>query len=207
MSDWWNGASGSKEMKIILLALCVLVTNRVEAGHLTKIDFETYPDGTSVGNLGGVSTQWQSIGLLLSSCAGNSAQLYTGVCAAQHTVYSGIRAVGTICGGESLELSFVHPKTGKPGFVKSVGFWAEVAKEGYCYAPVTSVFYDLTGQPFQTNVASGNPPSYLTLANYYFVSATNRRGISKVKISNATYFLVDDVEFSSVSVIPRRYRL
>jgi hypothetical protein len=193
-------------MKIILLALCGLLTTRVQAAHLTKIDFETYPDGTSVGNLGGVSTQWQSVGLVLSSCAGNSAQLYTGVCGAQHTVHSGIRALGTICGGDSLELSFVHPKSGKPGSVTSVGFWAEVAKEGSCYAPVMSVFYDKTGQPFQTNVASGNPPSYFILANYYFVSASNRRGISKVKISNATFFLGDDVEFSRVWTIPRRYR-
>ena len=146
-------------MKIILPALFCLLTPWVEAASLTRIDFETYPDGTSVGNLGGVSTQWQSVGLVLSSCAGNSAQLYTGVCGAQNTVYSGIRAVGTICGSDSLELTFVHPKHGRPGFVKRVEFWAEVAKESGCYAPVVSIFYDKTGQPFQTNVASGNPPS------------------------------------------------
>jgi hypothetical protein len=190
-------------MKTLLLGSCFVIAISANAA-LTRVDFETYPDGSPAA-YGNVSTQWQSVGLILSSCGDDNAHLYNGVCTAQYIVHSGTHAVGTVCNTDSLQLSFAHSRSGKDGFVNEVGFWIEVGHGENCFAPVTSTFYDKSGYPFATNVASADPVGY-RLANFYSVSMTNRRGISKIKISSSTYFLVDDVEFSRVFAIPWRFR-
>jgi len=168
----------------------------------TLIDFEKYPDGTTVPTPTGpgqeyIYAQWDELGVLVSdNSAGLPVAAYGGTFS--QTPHSGVRAlgIGPPSANRAMTFTFVLPNTTTPTTVSEAGIW--VQNGDATTSPSTVEFFDSIGGLLGTITT----PSNLGSNNDYFAGLQATEGIASLKISDTGYFLADDLEFASLVPIP-----
>ncbi len=168
----------------------------------TLIDFEKYPDGTTVPTPTGpgqqyITNQWDELGMLVSD---NSAGLPVAAYSAtfSQTPHSGVRAlgIGPSSSNRAMTFAFVLPNTTTSTTVLEAGIW--VQNGDATTSPSTIEFFDSIGGLLGTITT----PSNLGSNNDYFAGLRATEGIASLKISDTGYFLADDLEFASLVPVP-----
>ena len=134
---------------------------------------------------GSLSNEWQQLGVIFSDSDGNPANIYetTGLYFATRSGTNGIGAEN-----QTLVVTFVEPKTGRPGVVVEAGIW--VANSGpLSQAPTTIQFFDAKGKLLETMTTAGK---------FFFAGARSKSGIGRIVLTDSDRFVADDLEFGAV---------
>lgn len=176
----------------IPLALLVCAMGLRAQGALTLIDFETFPNGSTVPFVtDNLSNQWSSLGLLIQNGTdGYGASAYDAVYG--FSTHSGLHGIGTAPGGNlgvPLSFLFVVPTSLDPGMVTAAGLWIANSDSGSSTAtflgPNNSVLYTVQ-----------------TTGPEFYAGYTNASGIYGIRITDPDLMLVDDFQFGPVSPVP-----
>lgn len=169
----------------------------------TMIDFETYPDP---GGGSPITTpyspyllynQWQSLGVLVSDISNSSIAVAAYLKTYSQFTHSGIKGLGiapATSSGVSMRYDFVIPGTTTPTTMLEAGIW--VQNGDATTAPSTVEFFDIFGGL----LGSVTTPSNQGSNNDFFAGLSTTTGISSIKISDAGYYLTDDLEFGNASL-------
>jgi hypothetical protein len=156
----------------------------------TLVDFEFFPDLTQVPyTSASLNDQWISLGVLMSDDS-----VADGISA-----YSGTFSIGPVSGsravadsvnaaGGFVQFDFVQPGTRVPATVLEAGLWVLNGD-----TPATVEFFDGDGLLIQ---------SLTSAAGTSFVGLRASQGIGRVRVTDSDFYLVDDLRFTNLTVIP-----
>jgi hypothetical protein len=164
----------------------ILVSPSSFTSPTTLIDFEYFPDLSQVPYVSPIlADQWKSVGILLSDDS-----LADGISAYSSTngvnPHSGTRGVADSSNapGGYVDIRFVIPGTTTPTTVQEVGLWSI---NGDTSSTIT--FYASDGSLLQT-ITPGT--------GTVFAGLQAPQGIARVRVSDADYYLLDDLQFSTI---------
>jgi uncharacterized protein (TIGR03382 family) len=142
-------------------------------GPTTLITFETFPGGGTVPYMSSnLDDEWKSLGVLISdSSPADGASAYSGTYGVPP--HSGIKALADSenSAGGFIQYNFVVPGTTTPVTVLEAGIW----------------------------VQNGDGASAVEFLDDFFVGYRDSAGIASLKITDAGYYLTDDLQFSCAS--------
>lgn len=152
----------------------------------TLVDFENFPAGGQVPySSGNLDDEWISVGVLMSD---DSVADGISAYAATFSVnpVSGTRAVADSlnASGGFVDFKFVVPGTTTPMTVLEAGIWVLNGDQGS-----TVTFFDAAG----TLIHTLSPAAGTSFAG---IRAT--QGIASMRVTDADFYLVDDLQFSAV---------
>lgn len=152
----------------------------------TLIDFEALPDMSPVAyTTAALDTEWDIKGVVIGDDSStNGASAYSGTYSI--APHSGSRAIADSANstGGYVEFKFVHPGTSLPAVVLEAGLWVLNGDQ-----PSTVTFYAADGSVIQTlNPAAGTT----------FAGLRASQGIASIRVTDADYYLVDDLQFTAV---------
>ena len=156
-----------------------------------RLTFELFPSGLPVpfnaDNPGLLRNQWSGLGVVISDDSpANGAGAYSGTY--DVLPHSGGHALsdsdGSLPGG-ALFFDFRHPVSGVPAAVAEAGLWVQNGDS----SPTSVSFYTTGGLLLQTiSVGKGDT----------FVGLRADEGIGRIGITDAEYYLVDDLQFATI---------
>jgi hypothetical protein len=153
----------------------------------TLIDFEFFPGGGTINyNDGTIADQWRNRGVLISDDTPfDGASAYSGTFSI--TPHSGTHAIADSDGSTVagfVGFNFVVPGTNIGMTVAEAGLWVQNGDE-----PSDITFYDSNGAKIET---------ITPLAGDSFAGLRAPEGIASVRITDAGYYMVDDLQFSII---------
>lgn len=152
----------------------------------TLVDFENFPAGGQVPySSGDLDDEWISVGVLMSDdSVSNGISAYAATFGVNPV--SGTRAVADSlnASGGFVEFKFVVPGTTTPMTVLEAGIWVLNGDQGS-----TVTFFDAAG----TLIHTLSPAAGTSFAG---IRAT--QGIASMRVTDADFYIVDDLQFSAV---------
>jgi hypothetical protein len=153
----------------------------------TLVDFETFPDTTQVPyTSSNLSNQWASLGVTISDDSpADGVSAYSSTYSV--SPHSGSRAIADSVNsaGGYIDFTFVLPDTTTPTTVTEAGLWVLNGDQAS-----TVTFYAANGSV----LSSWSPAAGTTFAGLQAPA-----GIARIRVSDPDYYLVDDLQFTSLT--------